>query len=163
MKAFSGKMKSMTLDDIFGEKLPRCPNCLQDKRFVVKLENGRYGKVWNSPFIEDPDTALYLGDEYDELADKRVTYVKCLECGWTGKPQSIYRVVEFTRRKMLIQLLKNVIDYVTEIKRIAEEYKYIPEIHDKLEPLCTKIVEEFTKLRKKIFPHVGKSVRRKKC
>jgi len=84
--ALRNKMK---LDDIWD--LFPCPSCGNDYAYYVtiKMPQGeeRYGKVWNTGLIEDPERALYLGDEWNELAESEVLYVSCT-CGKTIYPRN---------------------------------------------------------------------------
>ena len=70
--------ENMKLVDVYG--LFPCPFCGQNIKFNVKLKNGKSGKVWNDLAIGDPNEAIAVGDEWDEILDEKVEEVRCPFC-----------------------------------------------------------------------------------
>jgi len=68
----------MRVEDVFD--LFPCRNCKNNYKLYVKTKSGRSGYVWNTCVIEDPETSLYLGDEWDEISDVEVEVVICPYC-----------------------------------------------------------------------------------
>jgi len=65
-----------------------CPKCGNNYAYYVAIKTPqggeRYGKVWNTGAIENPEIALYDGDEWNEdMASSKVLHVKCPECNNT--------------------------------------------------------------------------------
>lgn len=73
----------MKLEEFLANFNYKCPKCGNDWEFAVILKNGRSGHIWNSPIIEDPEEALYLGDEWDEISEEEVELVYCPYCNET--------------------------------------------------------------------------------
>jgi len=81
--------EEVKLWEIIEDKFPHCEACGNKYRFDVTLENKRYGRIWDDVIIPDIERALYLGDEYDELADIKVEAIWCVECGKRIFPKKV--------------------------------------------------------------------------